>query len=918
MNGSRAAALAIVLLAGISHADAAQAARAEDEAAIRTLAQEWLSAQELENLEAFLALWAPDAPGADRRRDFTSVVFQSGDDRFSSVRIDRISIDGARATVRVFADRVRTLPGGNTIPSTVALVFECVRTADGWRLFSDSSAYAALADDLIGLTDQASIDARLDADRHLLGRELLRALGERGDRGSFSGSLDRAMVAYRLVRSIAIRLGDDEAAIAALQNIGNVHFFRQDYARALESYRERLAAETTRGDRPGMAAALQAIASAHYALAEYVSALDAYRRALTIVEPLDDRPALASLHMNIGNVYHLQGDYGAAVESFTRSRMLFEAMPDHLTPAARAQHGEGRAETARGNFPAAVAALESALDKYRRGRDRGGVPEALGSLAYVNYLRGDHARAIALYRDSLDLEKIAGNTAGVARMLQSIGLVELVRGGFKEAVEAYSRSRDLFGRVSTRDAREGRAFATLGLGFAQTAVGSIDAALSSYKIASSVFESLGRREQVGRAALGTSMAHAMRRAAQESLDAAALAAAIGRETAAPDLEWRARVREGYALLALERPDDARQAFESAVAIVEDPAEWEGEEPGAPSDDDRGSPHAGLAEALAALGEPRAALAAAERGRLRRLRDQLSLVRDAIHAGMTEAERDEERRLRREVVSLQAQLAREARLPKPDAARLSSLAQRIGKATADRDTFSARLYERLPELARWRGDLADAEIDAALAPPDQPGAAVLSFTISESRVLAFVARQGDAAPTVHVIPGSARGVSERPDLLIGPLGSRLAGTTSLVIVPQGFLWRVPFETLAPAGGSWLAAGATISYAGSLTLHARNRSVAVDGTAPLLTCVGAVTAASPFYSTISIEDRPILELRALFTTPIGAARVRLDEPPTSEPQRPIDDAMHAVQWAFTAAGVQTVTIGRVTLGARTQTN
>ena len=44
--------------------------------------------------------------------------------------------------------------------------------------------------------------------------------------------------------------------------------------------------------------------------------------------------------------------------------------------------------------------------------------------------------------------------------------------------------------------------------------------------------------------------------------------------------------------------------------------------------------------------------------------------------------------------------------------------------------------------------------------------------------------------------------------MGPLGSRLAGTTSLVIVPQGFLWRVPFETLAPAGGSWLAAGATI--------------------------------------------------------------------------------------------------------------
>ncbi|HEX2340566.1 MAG TPA: tetratricopeptide repeat protein [Vicinamibacterales bacterium] len=923
MNDPRRAALALVLwmapiVACLSGATVAQAAQADDEAAIRLLAQDWISTQELEKLDAFLALWAPDAPGAERRRDFTPVVFQSGNDRFTDVRIDRVTIDAGRGTVRVVADRERTLPGGNTIPSQVAVVFECVRTPDGWRLLAESSAYAAFADELIGLTDQAAIDARLDADRRLLGRELLRALGERGDRGSFTGSLDRAMVAYRLVRSIALRLGDADAAIAALQNIGNVHFFRQNYADALESYKERLAEETARGDKAGMATALQAIASAHYAFADYVAALDAYRRALDILEPLDDRPALASLYMNVGNVYLLQGDYAAAVESFGRSRILFEAMPDHTGPAARAQHGEGRAETARGNFQAAIAALESALEKFRRSRDRGGVPETLGSLAYVHYLRGDHARAIALYMDSLDLEKIAGNTVGVARALQSIGLVELVRGGFKEAVEAYTRSRDLFGALRGRDAGEGRAFATLGLGFAQTAVGAIDDALASYGQASAAFETLGRREQVGRAALGASMAHAARHAAQESLDAATRAAAIGRETASRDLEWRARVREGYALLALERADGARQAFESAVAIVEDPAELDGDEPGAPSDDDRGSPHAGLAEAFAVLGEPRAALAAAERGRLRRLRDQLALVRDAIHAGMTGEEREEERRLRREVVSIHAQLTREARLPKPDPNRLASLAERLRRATAERDSFTAQLYGRLPELARWRGDLAAGEVDAALAPPEHPDTAVLSFTIFESRVLAFVGRQGDAAPTMHVMPGSAKELHEHPEAIVAPLAGRLAGATTIVIVPQGFLWRVPFQTLAAADGSKLTGDAAISYAGSLTLHARIRSMTADERAPLRASIASLTPTSPFYSTLSIEDRPLVELRALFTTPLGASRVRVEEPPSTEPPRPIDDAMHAVQWALTAAGVQTITVGRVTLGVRAQTN
>jgi tetratricopeptide (TPR) repeat protein len=905
MSGVPAAALVVLL-------SLAPAGQAGDEAAVRTLAQQWLSAQELEDPDVFLALWAPDAPGADRRQEFTSAVFKSGDDAFSNVRIDRVSIDGSRAKVRVVADRVRTLPGGNTIPSRVATILECVRTADGWRLFAESSAYAALADDLIALADQAAIDARLDADRDLVGRELLRALGERGDRGTFSGSLDRAMLAYRLVRSIAIRLNDVEAATAALQNIGNVYFFRQDFPRALESYRERLAAEESRGNQPGMASALQAIASAQYAVADYSAALDSYRRALANVEPLDDRPTLASLAMNVGNVYFLQGDYGAAVESFVSSRQLFDAMPGHLTSAARAQHGEGRAETARGNFQSAVAALQGALEKFRRGRDPGGVPEALGSLAHVSYLRGDHTRAIALYMDSLDLEKAAGNGAGVARLLQSIGLVELVRGGFKEAVEAYTRSRDLFSNLPGREAREGRAFATLGLGFAQTAVGSIDAALASYKDASTIFEGLGRREQVGRAALGTSIAHAVQRAAQASFDAARLAASIGRETASRDLEWRARVREGYSLLALERPAAARQAFDSAVAVVEDPAEPEVEEPGAPTDDDRGSPYAGLAEALVALGEPRAALAAAERGRLRRLRDQLTLVRDAIHAGMTEAERDEERRLRREIASLQAQVARESRLPKPDAARLALLAQRLARATADRDRFTARLYERLPDLARWRGDLTAAEIDAALSPPDQPGTAVLSFTISEGRVLAFVSGHGETAPTAHVLPGTAREIHERPDLLVARLAPRLAGATSAIVVPQGFLWRVPFETLAAADGTRLLPTPQIRYAGSLTLLARIEAAPAHEDAPALAAVSALAAASPFYSVVSIADRPAVELRALFTSPLAARIVRLDDPPSPEPQPPMDDAIHAVQWAFAAAGVPVVSVGRLQLG------
>jgi hypothetical protein len=172
--------------------------------------------------------------------------------------------------------------------------------------------------------------------------------------------------------------------------------------------------------------------------------------------------------------------------------------------------------------------------------------------------------------------------------------------------------------------------------------------------------------------------------------------------------------------------------------------------------------------------------------------------------------------------------------------------------------------------------------------------------------------------MHVMPGSAKELHEHPEAIVAPLAGRLAGATTIVIVPQGFLWRVPFQTLAAADGSKLTGDAAISYAGSLTLHARIRSMTADERAPLRASIASLTPTSPFYSTLSIEDRPLVELRALFTTPLGASRVRVEEPPSTEPPRPIDDAMHAVQWALTAAGVQTITVGRVTLGVRAQTN
>ena len=70
--------------------------------------------------------------------------------------------------------------------------------------------------------------------------------------------------------------------------------------------------------------------------------------------------------------------------------------------------------------------------------------------------------------------------------------------------------------------------------------------------------------------------------------------------------------------------------------------------------------------------------------------------------MTAEEREEERRLAALVATLFARIAREKGLPKPDAARLASLRESLADATIQRRDWMRGLFERLPDLARWRG------------------------------------------------------------------------------------------------------------------------------------------------------------------------------------------------------------------------
>ena len=298
--------------------------------ALRSAVERFFATQEAEDVQAYLDLWSATAarPAADQ----LTYIFESGDDRFTDLVIERASVIGTQARVRLRVSRTRTdlrakqADGSPAVyNSRLAWTLTFVREGDDWRLFREGAPVDELALALLTAKMPEERKALLDSEPELLNERLLDAMSRRGDAEAQKNAYPSALIIYSRVLEVARTIGDRRGEGRALQNVGNAHYFLRDYPRALQAFEQRLALEREGGSEEGIAGALSGVGSVRYALFEYGASLAAYREAVTILEKLDDKLSLAAALISTGNVLYIQGDLEGAIADYARSRDCYRA-----------------------------------------------------------------------------------------------------------------------------------------------------------------------------------------------------------------------------------------------------------------------------------------------------------------------------------------------------------------------------------------------------------------------------------------------------------------------------------------------------------------------------------------------------------------------------------------------------------------
>lgn len=658
--------------------------------------------------------------------------------------------------------------------------------------------------------ERAALSASLRLGRHLLDRSAFR---------------DAEGVCAEVQEAAAV-LGDARLEADAWIGLSDARRSLDRYQEALKAaaHAERLARGTP-ATSDVLLRALNARGVAARNLGQFEQAAHAYEEAIALAPATASLPTVARSWNNLGVIRAMQADYRAALTAFRKSLHLREAAGDSLGIAQSLTNIAG-VHREQGQLDLAADYLSRALAQRELLGDRLGEATSAYTLGEVEHLRGRSAPADTLLARAHALAMSVDSLGLAAEVREAMGMVALDGGRLPAARQALEEAVAVARRLES-PVRLASALVNL----ARTA----------------------RRQGDGR----------------EASEALNEAGPLTEALLLQDLRWQVLHERGALALGRGETAVARGLFEQAAAAVETVrAASSGDVHGLTGIfAQRQAPLRALVDLLASDGELVSAFERSEQARARGLQDLLRSGR-VSPSRLTEAQRRERDRAEHRRATLRAAFERAQSRADVDSSEVRVLEQAVNAAVADLVALDAAHAANAPASRPAPGDPVGTTLDVERLPVP-PRGALVSYTVSESRVWAFtVVRDAAAILRLHARPLAVapdvlrhqahafRAMIARRDpnfamaartlhaALLGPVADLLRGVDHLVVCPDEMLWEVPFAALQPDVGRPLAERLTVSYITSLDVwHAQVENRPPPSAQVRLLAIGAPQASPP---------------------------------------------------------------------------
>ncbi len=577
---------------------------------------------------------------------------------------------------------------------------------------------------------------------------------------------------------------------------------------------------------------------------EFQDAIALSRKALAIqIAPGHDQPTelveaantATSLSQSLNSVGQYEESFNAGVQAVE----LATASGNELV-LGRAYSAAGGSATFNGNHRAAIAYLTKALAIAEKLKNLSGQAAVLNNLGVAARHVFDYDSAAGYLERSLAIKLQQGPNARLASAYQNLGELALVQDRLDQAERYFRQSLEVAHSPQDDDIRAG---STMNLGLVAQERGDFTKALDYLE------QGIALAEKAGDGS-GKTLAHLFEAAVYvqllRPLDAQAQVDQV-KGLAEEAGDWRAMMHltmaQGDIYRVEKLTDKARAEYLKAIGLFEQMRLKVAGDEATQADfaDNTRYAYNGMVALEVGDRKTAAAFRYAELSKSRVLLDDFNAGRAEMARLLT----PEEAQRNKDLLARLAQMNLRVRSAK--AAERTQLTTQMEKLRSEYSGFRTSVYAAHPELALRRADPEPVSMAraAALLPDEQT--AMVSYSVGEREVYAFVVRRVGGKPSVRVhqlaidehklasMAARWRGQIAARDLgfgalagelynaLVKPLQTDLSNVTRLIVSPDGPVWQIPFDAMQDGSGKFVAESYEVFYVPSATVLDRMRSV-----------------------------------------------------------------------------------------------
>lgn len=674
----------------------------------------------------------------------------------------------------------------------------------------------------------------------------------------------KAVLIYETARAAAEKIGDNKLVAYSFYKSGSLYFQQGNISLAKLNYSQSKQTLEQLGRPSDLVVVLSGLANVCLYQESLKEAKEYSQQSIALANSVgtSERPLIGPIEygvavswLNLGDLAKGEGHYDEALAYFQKAlesfKVLASTLPQYRADVADALAEIGRAYRVKGDHLQALRYFNEALVIAKTLKSKFKLAGVLNSIAVLYIEQNDYSKALEYTNQSLSVYISIGDRLEIARLLINQGVINQRQAKWEEGLKSFQESLKNSAGV---DAPDLLIAAQEGIGAVYQEKGDYQAALEWLGKALEMAQKVGAKTRQAELLWRLGEAHYLKGDVPKAVASARSAADLASQLRLPIISYLALTAKGKYYLAENNHELAFQTLSQAIEQIEAlRTQVAGQEQGRQMFfDNKVASYNLLVELFIKQNKPMDALLYAERAKGRVLLDVLRDGKGDLARTITAAEKEQAVNLNRNILELNERLRREEANTGSDAALLHQLYSKRDTARLEYESFQNALYAAHPEFNIRRGHTRQLTLEGISDLTLNKKTAYLEYVVTKERVYLFAlkgsrtigrpelkvyplaVKPGDLARTVEQFhqrlanrhPDFASMARELYSTLIAPASQQLRGSNAIGIVPDGFLWNLPFQALMSGDNHYLIEDIGLYYAPSLTVLREMTKVKIE--------------------------------------------------------------------------------------------